>query len=199
MPTDDASLDTELRALVAAGHKIDAIKRYRELTGAGLKEAKDAVEALERGEAMHSRDQGDVPFETEIVVLLKHGRKIDAIKLYREKTGAGLKEAKDFIEALAADHRIIAAPRSGCLGVALLVMVLLVAAVVIAGERNRRPDAVKGDGPACGGRLVDPNPFKHPAIILAKVRANLEPSLLAAGFRFDGRNKPSSNRLPLPH
>lgn len=34
----------EIDALVADGKKIQAIKRYRELTGAGLKEAKDAVE-----------------------------------------------------------------------------------------------------------------------------------------------------------
>jgi hypothetical protein len=28
------------------------------------------------------------------------GRKIEAIKLYRDSTGAGLKEAKDFVDAL---------------------------------------------------------------------------------------------------
>jgi hypothetical protein len=39
---------------------------------------------------------------------------------------------------------------------------------------------------------MDPYPFKHPAIILAKVRKAVEPSLIAAGFRFDGRNKPAS-------
>jgi hypothetical protein len=38
---------------------------------------------------------------------------------------------------------------------------------------------------------MDPNPFKHPAIILAKIRTAIEPSLLAAGFQFNGRNKPS--------
>jgi hypothetical protein len=37
-----------------------------------------------------------------------------------------------------------------------------------------------------------PNPFKHPAIVLANVRTAIEPSLLAAGFHFDGRNKPST-------
>ena len=36
---------------VRAGHKIEAIRRYREETGAGLKEAKDAVEAWERSSA----------------------------------------------------------------------------------------------------------------------------------------------------
>jgi hypothetical protein len=37
---------------------------------------------------------------------------------------------------------------------------------------------------------MDPNPFKHPAILLARIRKAVEPSLLAAGFQFDGRNKP---------
>ncbi|MFE7744665.1 ribosomal protein L7/L12 [Nocardia sp. NPDC057455] len=35
----------EIDALLAQGKKIHAIKRYRELTGCGLKEAKDAVES----------------------------------------------------------------------------------------------------------------------------------------------------------
>ncbi|WP_442877600.1 ribosomal protein L7/L12 [Dactylosporangium sp. AC04546] len=35
---------------------------------------------------------------------LQAGRKIQAIKLYREATGAGLKEAKDAVEALAARY-----------------------------------------------------------------------------------------------
>jgi hypothetical protein len=32
--------------------------------------------------------------------LMKAGQKIQAIKLYRELTGAGLKEAKDYVESL---------------------------------------------------------------------------------------------------
>ena len=43
-----ADANTEVRALLASGDKIAAIKRVRELTGMGLKEAKDYVEALER-------------------------------------------------------------------------------------------------------------------------------------------------------
>ena len=43
-----SSMDQELLALVDDGKKIHAIKRYRDLTGAGLKEAHDAVEELER-------------------------------------------------------------------------------------------------------------------------------------------------------
>jgi large subunit ribosomal protein L7/L12 len=45
----DAAHERELRRLLAARQKIAAIRRYRELTGAGLKDAKDAVERLEAG------------------------------------------------------------------------------------------------------------------------------------------------------
>jgi hypothetical protein len=37
-----------------------------------------------------------VPFD--IVQALREGRKIEAIKLYRQSSGVGLKEAKDFVE-----------------------------------------------------------------------------------------------------
>ncbi len=36
----------EIRSLMAAGRKIDAIKHYRELTGSGLKASKELVETL---------------------------------------------------------------------------------------------------------------------------------------------------------
>jgi ribosomal protein L7/L12 len=36
----------EVRDLVRAGKKIQAINRYRELTGVGLKEAKDVVDTV---------------------------------------------------------------------------------------------------------------------------------------------------------
>ena len=36
----------EVGAMAAAGRKIEAIKIYREITGLGLKESKDAVDAM---------------------------------------------------------------------------------------------------------------------------------------------------------
>jgi DNA-binding beta-propeller fold protein YncE len=42
----------EITSLIAKGRKIDAIKEFRETFGTGLKEAKDAVEAMERGEGV---------------------------------------------------------------------------------------------------------------------------------------------------
>jgi hypothetical protein len=42
-----------------------------------------------------------------ITVALANGRKIDAIKIYREATGAGLKESKDAIEAFAVQAKAV--------------------------------------------------------------------------------------------
>lgn len=45
-------------------------------------------------------DEATTPDHSEIVELLRRGQKIEAIKLYRERTGLGLKEAKDAVEAI---------------------------------------------------------------------------------------------------
>lgn len=39
-------VDSVIRNLVAEGKKIEAIKRYREITGVGLKEAKDYIDSI---------------------------------------------------------------------------------------------------------------------------------------------------------
>jgi ribosomal protein L7/L12 len=94
-----------------------AIKAYREATGAGLKQAKLAVEALER--QPHDQLLGrldDLPAVAgldpqlddmaarAVVSALREGKKIAAIKAYREATGAGLKQAKLAVEAI--EHRL---------------------------------------------------------------------------------------------
>ncbi len=43
---DDPALVEEVRRVAGAGNLIQAIKLYRERTGSGLKEAKDAVERI---------------------------------------------------------------------------------------------------------------------------------------------------------
>jgi hypothetical protein len=57
--------------------------------------------------------------EDEIQAALFRGNKIEAIKLHRGATGKGLKEAKDFVEALEAELRRISpekftGPSGGC-------------------------------------------------------------------------------------
>jgi ribosomal protein L7/L12 len=96
----------EIRSLVEHGNKIGAIKRVRELTGLGLKEAKDYVDSIPRHGSPPSLPSASVNQPTsqaslaEVHALAMQGQKIQAIKLYRELTGLGLKEAKDYIDSL---------------------------------------------------------------------------------------------------
>ncbi|NTW01147.1 MAG: 50S ribosomal protein L12 [Oscillochloris sp.] len=74
----------------------------------GLQDAKNYVEALENGESPAAPDAGDPLGEplapTELAhaarVLKAQGKAIAAIKLVREQTGWGLKEAKDYVDTL---------------------------------------------------------------------------------------------------
>lgn len=121
---DVNSEDADLFELIRAGKKIDAIKLYGERNGVGLAEAKAAVETLAAG---GTPDVSASPAENnDVLELMRGGKKIQAIKVYRERYHVGLKEAKDAVEALAAEHRI-AAQGSGCAGMALLGMVGLAA------------------------------------------------------------------------
>jgi ribosomal protein L7/L12 len=116
-----------IHAALADGLKIEAIKLYREASGAGLAEAKKFVEDLEAG-----RTPGSPPVESvsnddidQIQAAVFAGEKIKAIKLYRESTGEGLKESKDFIDALEDELRrtepgkFTAPPAKGCGATAL--------------------------------------------------------------------------------
>lgn len=69
---------------------------------------------------------------------LEHGNKIEAIKLYREQFGVGLREAKDAVEQLEADLGLAEADVSaagkgrGC-SAALLAFVFLLTASALSG------------------------------------------------------------------
>jgi ribosomal protein L7/L12 len=93
-----------IRALIDGGNTIAAIKRVRELTGLGLKEAKDYVQSWQQTGAAPALSAGiDAPPAAslgEVQRLALQGQKIQAIKLYRQLTGAGLKEAKDYVDTL---------------------------------------------------------------------------------------------------
>jgi hypothetical protein len=57
--------------------------------------------------------------DREVRALMERGQKIEAIRLYRERTGVSLKEAKDYVEALGLRHGIKPA-NVGCGTTALL-------------------------------------------------------------------------------
>lgn len=122
-------LRRDVQAVLQSAGKIAAIKLYRERTATGLAEAKSAVEAIERQSLAPPAMKGDL--EQQLLALLQGGKKIEAIRLYREQTDVGLKEAKDAVESLAGKHGI-AAKGAGCAGM-LLAAVTLAAAIASLG------------------------------------------------------------------
>ena len=128
--SEPVAYSDDVRGLVRAGRKIEAIKRYREETGVGLKEAKNAVdrlyaeisppgrftamnesqeysdEGLGSGSLRRERMDDSVAYSDEVRSLVRAGRKIEAIKRYREEMGVGLKEAKDAVDRLEAKLRM---------------------------------------------------------------------------------------------
>jgi ribosomal protein L7/L12 len=109
---DSGMLTDQIKALLAQGNKIEAIKLARAKTGFPLEAAKDMVETIEKsgGTATPAAaPQAVNPMELirnasglsrEVLQLVKEGRKIDAIQLIRAKTGLGLKEAKEIVDRL---------------------------------------------------------------------------------------------------
>jgi hypothetical protein len=93
---------------------------------------------------MMQRDFRDQPLPEDAAEAIKTalfaGRKIEAIKLYRQISGQGLKEAKDFVEDLEEELRVsdptrfVTGPRGkGCgVGVLAILAVIWLASVVIA-------------------------------------------------------------------
>jgi ribosomal protein L7/L12 len=128
----EETFEQELAGLLDQGQKIEAIKLYRERTGAGLKEAKDAVDAIQQGERPQDPEDGENQFHEILVSLLKQGRKIDAIKVFREVTGSGLKESKEVIESIAAKYGLSGSRSHGCLSLIVLSLFILACGFAVA-------------------------------------------------------------------
>lgn len=116
-------------SLIQANQLIEAIKLYRSETGASLKEATSAVRSKRASTAngygvpvstgsdypanVHTveysggtqffSDKIDWSLRDEVVTLLRQHGKIQAIKVYRERTGASLVDAKGAVDAIAAE------------------------------------------------------------------------------------------------
>lgn len=99
----------EVEALVRSGKKINAIKIYREATGQGLKESKDAIDAFAmtgtwpRGPVAGHRLPADGSVRDLVLDALRRGNKIEAVRIYREAYGSSLKDAKEAVERMAED------------------------------------------------------------------------------------------------
>ena len=101
---------TEIETVARNGKKVQAIKLYREATGSSLREAKAAVEQFIATGSWNTPPQASSPKpiiqqissteKEELEYLIRSGKKISAIKRFRELTNHGLKESKDYIESL---------------------------------------------------------------------------------------------------
>ncbi len=102
-----ARTDPEIVRAYQRGNKIEAIKVLRQRTGIGLAEAKQIIEAHEAQYAnmesvppIQTADLTAVTRDPELIGYMQQGRKIDAIRRYRQLTNVGLKEAKDAVEQI---------------------------------------------------------------------------------------------------
>lgn len=102
-----ATLTSQVKELLAQGRKIDAIKLMRETNGLSLEAARDSVEAIGKhgrptlGElGMMSTVRLAQELGNEVHHLVAQGDKIEAIRLVRDRTGLGLKEAKELVDRL---------------------------------------------------------------------------------------------------
>lgn len=145
----------EIRGLVGNGDIFEAVKKYREYFGASLKEARDAVDALQAGrlaEQSEGLSVSEAPDKyskvlEEVKRLLSQGNKIEAIKRYREAYDVSLARAKYAVEQIEAGNDLFpeagfpaAVPistgttaRAGrALGLAITMVILVAVAGIIA-------------------------------------------------------------------
>jgi ribosomal protein L7/L12 len=97
--------DEQLLALLEQGEFLAAIKHYRDSHGVGLGEAKAALDAWRMKSQRREQFVDAVSniastsaTDPHIVAAIRKGNVIEAIKLYRAKTGVSLQDAKEAID-----------------------------------------------------------------------------------------------------
>ncbi|MCP9850375.1 ribosomal protein L7/L12 [Cyanobium sp. Morenito 9A2] len=101
-------IPSDVQAAWDRGDRIGALRTLRERTGLGLKEAKEALEsgavAIRPGTAFLGtplRRPLGTSLPAAVHAAIARGATIEAIKLTRQATGLGLKEAKEAVDAAA--------------------------------------------------------------------------------------------------
>ena len=95
--------EAQILLLLQRNRKVEAIKLVMDAAKCGLKEAKDFVDHfIENGTTSIGRNERAFHenLDAELTSLLLHGKKIDAVKLYKDHTGAGLKDSVDYVNSL---------------------------------------------------------------------------------------------------
>ena len=123
VPLTREQAQAEITSLLASSRKIEAIKVYRSVYGVGLKDAKDAVEAIDAqmksgmnpmfgnvGSPMIStlpNSSMDPNIDQmQIRMLIDKNQKIQAIKVYREQYNCDLVTAKNAVESIERDMKL---------------------------------------------------------------------------------------------
>ena len=88
-------VEEQVRMLCSNGQKLAAVKLYKDSSGLNLRESIDYVEQL-TGEGSASMNN-PTDLDVQVIELCNQGRKLEAIKIYREATNCGLKEAMDYV------------------------------------------------------------------------------------------------------
>lgn len=118
----------QIRRKLQTGHKLAAVKLYKDLTGSSLLTAKNNVERIEAGEGPTPGDvdSGLSPdVMDEILDALQRGKKLDAVKIYKSSSGKSLMESKEFIEGLMKELEIEEPGGIGCGSAALLLILIM--------------------------------------------------------------------------
>jgi ribosomal protein L7/L12 len=93
-----------IQLLLSQNKKIDAVKLVHTLSNCGLKEAMDFVEDISRGQTVLGQTApiGTVQdIDEEILSYLAQGKKLQAVKIYKNFARIGLAESKDYVDTLA--------------------------------------------------------------------------------------------------
>lgn len=109
----DAEVFRDVREQLGMGKKSEAVRLYREITGATLKEAREAVSDMELGRpvmvpkaALAGASVAVAGFASSAEMMdavkaeLRKGNKVQAVRVYREYFQVGLKESKDAVDAI---------------------------------------------------------------------------------------------------
>lgn len=98
-------LPSDVMQALQRGDAVEAIKLLRRATGLDLRTAKEVIDEHLRGNplpaaASFGKPKAPLgPLPADVAEAIQRGNKVEAIKLMREATGLGLKEAKDAVEA----------------------------------------------------------------------------------------------------
>ena len=89
-----------------------------------LEEAEEEEAAAEREAAEPERP----PYEAEVLSWLREGKKVQAVKVVRAQAGLGLRESKEYVEALAAREGLVVRQSSAYAALALAVVIAIAVA-----------------------------------------------------------------------